>query len=61
MDGFYTKYISVSNILKIPSCYLIIAFDRHRACPAHLPKVVVSLGLREWVKSIVCISCQIPF
>ena len=31
MDGFYTKYISVSNILKIPSCYLIIALDRHCA------------------------------
>ena len=37
MDGFYTNNISVSNILKIPSCYLIITFDRYRACPAHLP------------------------
>ena len=47
MDGFYAKYISVSNIIKIPS--LIIAFDRRRAYPANLPKVVVSLGWgNEW-------------
>ena len=59
MDGFYAKYISVSNILKIPS--LIIAFDLRRAYPANLPKVVVSLGWgNEW-KVLFVFFVKFPF